>query len=72
MDDEYEVIFEKLSMKDFLPTGEQWCPDCHVKCIHKDGYFECPECNWSISDEEVEYGDGYPTLESTEYRDYYG
>lgn len=54
----------------WLPTGEEWCPDCHVLMEHKDGYWECPDCGHSITDEESEYGEGYPTKESTYEDDY--
>lgn len=52
-------------------TGEEWCPYCHTKIEHLEGYWECPICNYSITDDEVEYGDGYPSLEAT-YEDDYG
>ena len=60
-----EVHIKKFSMEYRLPTGDEWCPNCHIKMIHKDGYFECPECLHSITDEESEYGEGFPTKEST-------
>lgn len=64
------VEVEKVSMADFLPTGEQWCPDCHVKCEERDGgeWFECPECNWSITADEAEEFGGYPTLNSSYHK----
>lgn len=50
----------------FLPTGEQYCPDCHTQMAHReDGYFECEICYYSITDEEAANGEGHPTLEST-------
>ena len=57
----------------FGQTGEQWCPNCHIKCEHhkKDGYFECPSCGYNIWDDEAEYGDGYSCLEAT-YEDDFG
>ncbi|MDR1549076.1 MAG: hypothetical protein LBT06_10875 [Hungatella sp.] len=59
---------KKLHAK--LPTGKEYCPDCHKPIIHKAGYWECQICKYSITDEESEYGDGYPTLESTYEEDY--
>lgn len=63
---------KKLHMADYLFTGDQWCPNCHVKCAHhvEDEYYECTECNWSITDEEAE-DDGYPSEAST-YEDDFG
>lgn len=61
-----------MIMNYFLPTGEQYCPYCHIKISHRDeGYYECEICNYSITDEEADYGDGYPTLESTYEDDLY-
>ncbi len=72
-DDELRV--KKLDPSIWLPTGQQWCPDCHIPAEHRgegeDGYWECPQCRWSITDQEAEDGDRYPTLEST-YEDDYG
>lgn len=46
-------------------TGRQFCPDCEIEMIRKeDCYWECPECGGSITDEDVETGFGYPTLEA--------
>lgn len=45
--------------------ASQYCPDCHVACEHKGDYWECPICRYSITDEEVEFGDGCSTLESS-------
>lgn len=66
-----EVV--KCHMEDFLPTGEEWCPHCHVKCIHhdKDEYFECPECGWTTCDWEIEEFGGHPT-EASSYEDDFG
>ena len=52
-------------------TGEQWCPYCHEKMEHKDGYFECQKCYHSITDDEAEEGDGFADLQST-YEDDFG
>lgn len=61
--DEYEDIFG---------SREQWCPQCRAPLVRRSGYFECPECNFAITDNEVEDTGGYPTLESTnEYEEYY-
>lgn len=30
------------------------CGDCFSEMIHKDGYWECPNCGWNIVDDEVE------------------
>ncbi|MFI3173949.1 MAG: hypothetical protein R3Y53_01955 [Bacillota bacterium] len=64
-DETREVMIEKLDVSIWLLTGEQYCPECHIKTTHKDGYYECPECNWSITDEEAEDGEGYPTEEAS-------
>ena len=64
------MIIKELDPTIWLHTGKQWCPDCHKELTHKDGYWECDECLYSITDEECEYGDGYPTLESTYENDY--
>lgn len=67
--DDREVRAKKLSMADFLYSGEEYCPECHRICEHRDeGYWECPICFYSITDEESEEGYGYPTLNST-YKD---
>lgn len=66
-----KMFIKKLSSLDWLPTGEQYCPDCHVQLVHRDGYWECEECKYSITDDEADNGDGYPTLDST-YEDDYG
>lgn len=54
-------------MADFLPTGEQWCPHCHVQCEERDGgeWFECPECGYNITAEDAELFGSYPTEAST-------
>lgn len=56
-------------------TGHQYCPDCHIeaKLIKTpDGnYFECPQCKWSVTEEEAEEGYGAPSLEAS-YEDIYG
>ena len=62
---------KKLSAADWLPTGEQYCPNCHIKLTRLDGYWECGKCVYDISDDDAEAGEGYPTLEST-YEDDYG
>lgn len=55
-----------INMRYFLPTGFQYCPYCHTMTSHRaEGYYECDICNYSITDEEAENGEGYPTLEST-------
>lgn len=61
------VEVEEVSMADYLPTGEQWCPRCHVKCEERDDgeWFECPKCNWSITADEAEEFGGYPTKASS-------
>lgn len=55
------VEVERVHMKDFLPTGEEWCPHCHVQCDHydEDEYFKCPECGWTITDWEIEEWGGH-------------
>lgn len=61
--------FEKVEMTNHIYTGHQYCPDCHVEAKFiktPDGnYFECPKCKWSITEEEAEDGDGYPTREAS-------
>ena len=66
-----KAFVKKLSSIDWLPTGEEYCPDCHKLLTHRDGYWECDICKYSITDDEAENGDGYPTLDST-YEDDYG
>lgn len=65
------VRIKKVSMFSRLPSKNQFCPDCHKLLIHKTDYWECPFCNYSITDEEVCNGYGYPTIDST-YEDDYG
>lgn len=58
-----------------LYTGLEYCPECHCLMTHQIGYWECDICKHSITDEESEFGEGYPTLESTyenDYGEYYG
>lgn len=43
----------------------QYCPDCHILCIRDGSIFNCPTCNYSIDDSDIEDGSGYPTLAST-------
>lgn len=47
--------------------GEVWCPDCHEQCTRREegSYWECDICKYSITDEDIEDGEGYFTLEST-------
>lgn len=68
-----EMRLKKYDPSDYIYDGEQWCPDCHVQAVHhvEDQYFECPLCKWSITDDEAEAGDGYPT-EQASYRDDFG
>ncbi len=66
---------KKLSMFSKIPTGKQFCPYCHIVIEHKNNYWECDKCNYSITDEEINCGDGFPTIESTyenDYGDIYG
>ncbi len=30
------------------------CGDCLTTLVHKDGYYECPNCGWTIADDEIE------------------
>ena len=60
-----EVRVKKLSMADFLYSGEEYCPNCHRQCEHTDDGFVCDVCGYSISDEDSEDGEGYPTLNAT-------
>lgn len=69
------MFVKKLNMSDYLYSGEEYCPDCHILMDHRDGYWECPTCCYSITDEESEAGEGHPTMESTyedDYGEYYG
>ena len=67
-DDETRV--KKIDISKYLFNGEQWCPDCHSQMEHKESYWECQNCYYSITDEEVEYGDGCATLEASYDEDY--
>lgn len=70
------VEIKRCNTKDRLPTGLQYCPDCHTLCDHKpEGYYECPICKYSITDEEADEGYGYPSVEATyedDFNDEYG
>lgn len=73
--DNGNVRIKKLSMFSRVSSGYQFCPDCHTVINHRNGYWECDICNYSITDDEVDYGNGFPTLESTyenDYGDIYG
>lgn len=61
---------KRMSMFSRIPTNIQFCPHCHKPIIHKNNFWECDNCNYSITDEEVENGDGFPTMESTYENDY--
>lgn len=61
---------KKVSMFSRIPTDFQFCPDCHKPIIHKNNFWECDICNYSITDEEVKNGEGFPTEESTYENDY--
>ena len=61
---------KKMSMFSRIPTNTQFCPDCHESIIHKNNFWECEICNYSITDEEVKNGEGFPTMESTYENDY--
>lgn len=66
---------KKIESRTRLTTGLEYCPECHCLTTHKEGYWECDICLYSITDEESLYGSGYPTLESTyenDYEEYYG
>ena len=69
-----ETRIKKIDPAYFIPTGEEYCPDCKCLLEHKEDYWECPKCGYSITDDESENGEGYPTLESTyedDYNEYY-
>lgn len=59
--------FHKLDMSKFLYDGEQYCPNCHIKCNYDEKHecFRCPNGDWDITLEEAEDGDGYPTEEAS-------
>lgn len=61
---------KKVSMFSRIPTGFQFCPDCHKPIVHKKNFWECDICNYSIADEEIKNGEGFPTEESTYENDY--
>lgn len=70
------AVVKKEAAGIWISTGMQFCPDCHTSCVHHENgsYWECPQCKYSITDDEVAYGDGYPTEESTyedDYSDFY-
>ena len=45
-------------------SSKEYCPNCHVPCIHKAGYWECPFCEYNIEDWEVEKGRGYSSIKA--------
>lgn len=51
----------KTSSNDESP--KEYCPHCRVPCVRKDDYWECPFCEYTIDDYEVEEGWGYSTYE---------
>lgn len=56
----------KLSSSKSLSDDEsvkEYCPHCRVPCVRKDDYWECPFCEYTIDDYEVEEGWGYSTYE---------
>lgn len=65
-----EVRVKSIRPGDYIYTGEQWCPDCHIQMIDKGYVFECPQCGTETDKELAEEGLGYPTLESTYENDY--
>jgi hypothetical protein len=62
-----EVEVTRISAASRLPTGEEWCPRCHIPCVHhdEDKYYECPDCGWTTEDWEIEQWGGHPTEESS-------
>lgn len=51
----------------YIPDeGELECPNCGEKLVHKgdfpDGFWECPDCHWSICDDEVTEPEDYEQL----------
>lgn len=73
-DEDKTAVIKKLNPFSWLSTGEQWCPECHEPLTHNDGYWECDICKYSITDDEAEEGEGYPTHKSTyedDYEEYY-
>lgn len=63
------MAVKKLNAADYLFSGKEYCPDCHIQEEHREGYWECPVCFHSITDDESENGEGHPSIEST-YDDY--
>lgn len=68
--DNGKVRIKKVSMFSKESSNYQFCPDCHKIINHKNGYWECDICNYSITDEEVDDGEGFSTLEATYENDY--
>ena len=66
-----KTFVKEFNPSDFAYTGEAWCPECHTLAEHLDGYWRCSSCGYTITDEELEEGDGCPTREAT-YEDDYG
>lgn len=74
-DDGDEVVeVTKASALDYIYNGTEWCPYCKIKCKHHkaEQYFECPQCSYSITDEEAEEGRGYPSKVAAEESGYIG
>ena len=71
----YDGPLGEVRVKDYNPTdylyhGEQWCPNCKIQTINMGGYFECPNCGWSITETEAEDGEGFSSLKATYEEDF--
>lgn len=55
----------------WVSTGEEYCPECHIKMVNIDHGYKCPTCGHDISYEESSNGDGFPSLEATYEQDYF-
>ena len=66
---------DQIRIKDYNPanyinTGEQWCPDCHVEMIYEEDYYECPVCGHQVTEDDIECGYGCATLEASYEEDF--
>lgn len=62
---------KKINASDFIYTGNQWCPECHVMMARTTGMWKCVSCQYYFTDDDLEMLGGYPTYEST-FKDDYG
>lgn len=62
---------KKYNALDFLFMGDQYCPDCHLQMDEEDERWRCSICGYTFEKDDLEYSNGYPSLEST-YEDDFG